>query len=340
MPATRKPIPSNQTRGMRLVQSVPVTADNAQFTFDIPRGPAIESVVLRYSGTFAITTVYTAVRNIAAYRLFKNVNFVINSNVTLDNVSGPQLAQLYPTRRNYPTLINPSGFTVAGGYSFDATLFLDRALMDMVKSKESLLKTDVGLANVQLRIQLGALSDLFTGAGVATYTACQLNMSVIDYQEQRDSNGNTPSPLWYVKRNGQNFPISGAVQGNQLKMNTGNRLRIVSVRVLDPTTLEPNIALLSRFGIKRAGDQRVDVTVTDLLRLNSATYGLSSSTGQGGLLTGQVLWDFANVGQLVGCKYSEFWPIPSSADTFLVVDTTGACNLEVVTLEGVDITGA
>lgn len=330
----RAPIKSNQTRGMRVVQSVPVLADNSQFTFDVPRGPAIESIILRFFGTFAITTLFTAVRNIAAYRLFKNVNFVINSNVTLDNVSGTQLAQLYVTRRSYPTLVNPSGFTVAGGYSFDASLFLDRALMDMVKSKESILKTDIGLANVQLRIQLGALSDMFTGAGVTTYTACTLNMSVMDYQEQKDSKGDTPSPLWYVKRNGQNFPISGAVQGNQLKLNTGNRLRIVSLRVLDPTTFEPNIALLTRFGIKRAGDQRVDVQTTDLVRLNQATYG----AGSGALLTGQVLWDFANIGQLVGMKYSEFWPIPSSADTFLVVDTTGATNLEVVTLEGVDIT--
>lgn len=325
------PIRSNQTRGMRLVQSVPVTADNQQFTFDIPRGPHIESVMLRYFGTFAITTLFTAVRNIAAYRLFKFVNFVLNSNVTMDSVSGPQLAALYVTRRTYPTLTNPTGFTVAGGYSFDASLFLDRALMDMVRSKDSMLKTDTGIANLQLRIQLGALSDMFTGAGVCTYTAVTLNMSVIDYQEQKDKAGNTPSPSWYVKRNGQNFPIAGAVQGNQLKLNTGNRLRIVSVRVLDPTTLEPNIALMTRFGIKRAGDQRVDMPVNDLRILNTTTYGVA-------LLTGQVLWDFANTGQLVGAKYSEFWPIPSSADTFLVVDTSAACNLEVATLEGVDLT--
>lgn len=334
MAASRAPIKSNQTRGMRVVQSVPVLADNSQFTFDIPRGPAVESILLRFFGTFAITTLYTSVRSIAAYQLFKNVNFVINSNVTLDNVSGPQLAQLYVTRRSYPTLTNPTGFTVAAGYTFNAGLFLDRALMDMIKSKESILKTDVGLANVQLRIQLGALSNMFLGAGVSTYTACTLNMSVLDYQEQKDSTGNTPSPLWYVKRNGQNFPIAGAVQGNQLKLNTGNRLRIVSLRVTDTTNFEPALALLLRFGIKRAGDQRVDVQTNDLVMLNQAAYG----AGAGALLPGQVLWDFADIGQLVGMKYSEFWPIPSSADTFLVVDTSAACNLEVVTLEGVDIT--
>lgn len=325
-------IKSNQTRGMRLVYSKPVTADNFQDTIDIPRGPHIESVVIRYAGTFAITTLYTAVRNIAAYRMFRFVNFVLNSNVTMDSVSGPQLAQLYVTRRFYPKLTNPANFTVAAGYTFEATLFLDRALMDMMRPKDSILKTDKGIANLQLRIQLGTLSDMFTGAGAATYTACTLSVSVVDYQEKPDANGNTPAPAWYVKRNGSSVPISGASAGYQVKLNTGNRLRIVSLRVLDPTTLEPNIALLTRFGIKRAGDQRVDMPTSELCALNLTTYGV------GTLLTGQVLWDFANIGQLVGCRYSEFWPIPSQADTFLVVDTSAACQLEVVTLEGVDLT--
>lgn len=326
-------IKSNQTRGYRLVQTVPVTADNQQFTFDIPRGPAVESVLLRYSGTFAITTLFTAVRNAAAYRLLKFANFVMNSNVTLDSVSGPQLAQLYVMRRSYPTLTNPSGFVVAGGYSFDASFFFDRIQMDGIRPKDSLLKTDVGIANLQLRVQLGALSDMFTGAGATTYTSVNLSMSVLDYQEARDAKGDTPSPKYYLKRNGQTVQIAGAVQQSQVKLNTGNRLRIVSVIVRDPATNEPNLALLTRFGLKRAGDQRVDIPTNELLRVNQSAYGI----GAGVLLTGQVLWDFAYIGQLIGARYSEFWPIPSSADTFLIVDTTGACQLDIATLEGVDL---
>ncbi len=323
-------IKSNQTRGMRLVQSRVINADNFQDTFDIPRGPHIESVILRFSGTFAITTAFTTVRSIAAYRMFRFVNFVLNSNVTMDAVSGPQLAQMYVTRRQYPPITNPSGVAIAGGYTFDAMMIFDRALMDMINPKDSILKTDEGVANLQLRVQLGALSDMFTGAGVATYTACTLELSVIDYQEQR-VNGKTPSPIWYVKRTGQSVPIVGAQQQYQVKLSTGNRLRMVSARVLDSVTLEPNINLLTRFGIKRAGDQRVDMSAATLARLNVATYGV------GTLLPGQVLWDFASVGYLLGCKYSEFWPIPSQADTFLVVDTTGNCTLELAVLEGVDL---
>ena len=328
-----KTIRSNQTRGLRLVKAAPIQVDNFQDTVDIPRGPAVEFVELRISGTFAITVAFTTVRNIAAYRFLKRADFVLNSNVTLDSVSGPQLAQLYVTRRTYPPVTNPAGVAIAGGYSFDAVFIFDRAIMDMMRPKDSMLKTDVGVANLQLRLQFGALSDLFTGAGTATYTAVTYSVSVGDYQEQKAADGSTPSPSFYAKRNGFTVPIAGASNGNLVKLNTGNRVRIVSLRVLDGVTFEPNIALVTRFGIKRAGDQRVDIPAAELNRLNVATYG----AGAGALLAGQLLYDFANVGQLVGCRYSEFWPIPSSADTFAVIDTTGATLLEFATLEGVDL---
>lgn len=323
------PIKSNQTRGLRNISSQPVTADNQQFLIDLPRGPHLELVEIRLSGSANITTNFASVRNIAAYRLLRKLDFVLNSNVTMDSVSGPQLAATYFTRRNPPTLTNPAGFVIAV-QPFDVTFIVDRALMDMMRPKDSMLKTDVGVANLQLRLQLGALSDMFTGAGVATWSGVTLSVNVVDYQEQKAADGSTPAPKFYVKRNGFQQNIAGASNGNQIKLNTGNRLRAVSVRALDPTTTEPNLALITRLGIKRAGDQRVDVPVNDLARLNAATYGSA-------LLTGQVVWDFANTGQLVGCRYSEFWPIPSSADTFLVLDTSAAVLLDIVTIEGVDL---
>lgn len=322
-------VASNQTRGMRLINTYNVTQDQQQITVDLPRGPAIESCMVRISGTFAITTLFTAVRNAAAYRFLKRIDWLINSNATLDSVSGPQLAQLYITRRNYPALVNPSGFTVAAGYSFDVTFMLDRALMDMMRPKDSMLKTDVGVANNQLRIQLGALSDMFTGAGVATYTSVTASVTVLDYQEAKGNDGNTPYPMFYVKRNGQTFNLAGAGAAQQIKINTGNRLRCISIIVRDPATNEPNAALVTRLRVSRAGDTRYDTLTTELARQNQMAYGVA-------LLTGQFVIDFANNGQL-GVRYSEFWPIPSSADTYLYVDTTGACTIDMATIEGVDL---
>ena len=332
--AARKYVGSNQTRGMRLVNTYAINQDNQQIVVDLPRGPHIESCLVRISGTINITTAFTGVRNAAAYAFLRRGDWVINSNVTLDSVSGTQLAQLYVTRRNYPVLVNPASAAL-GAQSFDVSFVFDRAIMDMIRPKDSLLKTDVGVSNNQLRLQLGQLADMFTGAGVATYTAVTASVSVVDYQEARDPSGNTPSPTFYAKRNGLILALPAAGNGQQIKLNTGNRLRIASVIVRDATTREPNISLLSRIRVQRAGDTRIDMLTQELLRFNQATFGVGGGTG---ILSGQVLVDFANNGQL-GIKLSEFWPIPSSADTFLLVDTTGPSIIELATLEGVDLIG-
>lgn len=324
-------IASNQTRGFRQVQTVPITQDNQQLQFDLPRGPHIESCIVRIGGTFNTGTVWAGgIRSIAPYLYLKRADWVLNSNVTLDSVSGAQIAQTYVTRRAAPATTVPTA--ALGAQSFEATFILDRALMDMMRPKDSLLKTDVGVSNNQLRLQLGALSDMFgAGAGAATYTSVTCSVTVVDYQEARDASGNTPAPVYYVKRNGLRLALPAAGSGQQIKLNTGNRLRMVSMRVLDGTTFEPNLALVSRLRLQRAGDTRVDIALTDLLRLNGAAYGNS-------LLPGQVVVDFANIGAL-GVRYSEFWPIPSSADTFILLDTTASAVIEIATIEGVDLVG-
>lgn len=330
--APRRQINSNQTRGFRQVGTYPITQDNQQVLVDLPRGPHIESATIRVTGVATLTVAGTAVRNDAAALYLRRADWVINSNVTLDSVSGSQVTQCYVTRRQRPVNTNPAAATISA-QSFEATFILDRALMDMVRSKDSMLKTDVGVSNNQLRLQFGALADMFTGTPTINYGAgVTATVSVTDYQEARDGNGDTPSPLWYVKRNGFQQAISAAGQQQQVKLSTGNRLRLVSIRVLDAVTREPNIALLSRLRLVRAGDTRVDMVTTDFLRLNQAQYGLTP-------MTGQVVIDMANSGQLAGTRYSEFWPIPSSADTFLLVDTTAACILDMVTIEGVDLVG-
>jgi len=322
-------IRSNQTRGIRLIKTINITQDSQQETVDLPRGPHLEWCMVRVTGTINVTTAFAGgVRAIAPYLFLTRGDWILNSNVTLDSVSGAQLFQSYVTRRNVPASAAP--LAALGATSFEAAFIFDRALMDMKRPKDSMLKTDVGVSNNQLRLQFGKLSDMYlAGAGAATYTSVVASVTVGDYQEAKDDQGNTPMPLYYIKRNGIRAPIPLAGNGQQVKINTGNRLRALLVRVLDGVTFEPSNTLVSRFKMVRAGDTRVDVTALELRRFNEAMYGIS-------LQTGQFIIDFACAGQLSGVMYSEFWPIPSSADTFLLVDTTASCVLEICTIEGVD----
>jgi hypothetical protein len=322
-------IKSAQTRGLRQIYSQGLLADNQQVTIDVPRGPHIEGVWITIAGTINVTTAFTAARQLAPYYMVRRADWVINSNATMDSISGPQAYQLQAvTRRNLPVSISPA--VAVGPTSFRMTIFLDRALMDMGRPKDSLQKTDAGMSNNQIKLQLGALANMFIGAGAATYTAVTVKAHVIDYQCARDSNGETYDPLYYIKRNGFNLSVQGAGNGQQFRVNTGNRLRLLSLRVLDATTLEPNSALCTRLKLSRAGDTRVDVDAAELGFLNAGAYG-------GQLASGQFVIDIANVGQVSGIRYSEFWPIPSAADTNLFVDTTAPCILECATIEGVDV---
>ena len=311
------------------MKTINITQDSQQETVDLPRGPHIEWCMVRVSASINVTTAFAAGARVnAAYAFLTRADWILNSNVTLDSISGFQLLQSYVTRRQLPGTTNPAAGL--GATTFEATFLFDRALMDMKRPKDSMLKTDVGVSNNQLRLQFGKLSDMYLpGAGAATYTAVTASVVVGDYQEAKDDQGNTPMPLYYIKRNGIRAPLAVAGAGQQVKINTGNRLRLLSVRALDPVTGEPNFGFITRLRLQRAGDTRVDVTATELRRLNELSYGTFP-------VTGQYVIDFANVGQLSGVMYSEFWPIPSSADTFLLADTSAACVLEICTIEGVD----
>jgi hypothetical protein len=324
----RQLIASNQTRGFRRVTTVTINQDNQQATIDLPRGPHIEAVELRIGGTINHSVAWTAARNSAPYLFLRRADWVLNSNVTMDSLSGSQLLQHQFTRRGLPASTTPA--FALGATSFEASYFLDRVMIDGMRPKDSYLKTDVGVSNNQLRLQFGAIGDMFTGAGTSTYTSVTASVHVYDYQEARDASGNTPTPLYYLKRNGYQQSISAAGNGQQIKVNTGNRLRYISVRVLNATTREPDASLVTAFKLQRAGDTRVDINATDLQRLNQASYGVAMPTGQ-------YVIDLANIGALGGVLYSEFWPVPSSADTYLYVDTTAACILDITTLEGVDM---
>jgi len=326
-----KMIPSNQVRGYRRVGSFPITADGQVLQVDLPRGPHIEAVMLRVSGTFNVGTLYTTVLELAPTQLFRRIDWVINGNVTLDSISG-LMAYINPFRRQLPTLTPPASAAV-GAKTIDGVVFLDRAMMDGARFKDSLLKTDFGVTTNQLRVQMGNLSDLFTGAGVATYTAISVEVWVCDYQEARDDAGNTPSPLYYLKRSQQDYTLVSSNANFQIRLSTGNRLRAIVARIADAGVGVTTLAgVINNVRLARGGDTRVDTPAVIQRFMNQTAYGIA-------LPNGTFIIDLANEGQLNGARYSEFWPIPSTADTYLTLDVTGAATraLQLYTLEGVDL---
>lgn len=322
-------IPSNQVRGWRQVQAFTITADNQQLTIDLPRGPAIETVAIRISGTFNVGTLFTAVRTLAPLHLFRRLDWVLNGNITLDSVSGIGAYLTQSLTRRRLTAITPPASAAVGAKSIDAIVYLDRVLLDMFRPKDSVLKTDEGVTQNQLRVQMGALADMFTGAGAATYTSLTATVLVQDYQEAPNQSGRTPDPLYYIKRSEQivNFPNTG--NGQLVRISTGNRLRALIMR--QEISGDGSNGNVSAMRLVRGGDTRVSSDVPILQAFNQYQFG-------GDVVpAGVVALDLGNPG-MPDARYSEFWPLPSNADVQLQCDiATANTALRIVQLEGVDL---
>lgn len=337
MPAPQGRILSNQVRGWRRQKTATLIADNTQDTVDLPRGPAIEEGIVTVDGTFNVTTLYTAVRNLAPLQFFRRIDWRLNGSVTLDSISGVGSYMSTGWTTRFTDALTPPGSAAVGLKTIRASCRLSRVLVDMIRPKDSVLKTDEKVTSNQLVIQFGQLSDMFTGAGVSAYTGT-LNYSIWirDYQEAADANGKTPIPLFYVKRSEQVVNII-ATGGNQVvRLNTGNRLRGFIFRLENAGEGADNI--LNSLRVVRSGDTRLDlddVMLAEQLHVNSPSF--QEIVGTVGIGAGIRIVDFGNPG-MYGSRYSEWWPVPSNADVQAVFDIAVApIAIRIVQLEGVDM---
>jgi hypothetical protein len=330
-------IKSNQIRGFRRIYTSAILQDNQQFQIDVPRGAAIESAIIELVGSANITAAFTSVRSAGAAKYLRRVDWVANGNITLDSVSGygAFLCAQYIRKAQIP-ITNPT--VGIGTPAFRACIPLDRVFSDHARPKDSLLKTDENMTSLQLRVQVGALSDMFVvGTGAANYSGqtVTINVWVQDYQETPDANGRTPIPLYYRKTTEQLLQFTGSGSSIPFRINTGNRLRGVLLVPQDNTNSEPSVALVTRARIIRSGDTRFDLAQFDLQALGVLAYDLNAADSS---LQSTVWIDFANPDARQGnVKYSEFWPVPSNADVQLQLDVSAAGSCRMIMVEGVDL---
>ncbi len=329
-------IPSNQVRGFRLIDQRAIISDNSQFNIDLPRGPAIERCILDVRGTINITVAFTANRTLAPVQFFKRLDWVLNGNITLHSVSGIGAWLSNAVMNRAPMLLTPAASVGIGTPTVQATISLDRISPDMFRPKDSVLKTDEGVTQNQLRVTMGAISDTMTGAGTANYlggTVLTVTTFTQDYQEAPDANGRTPDPLYYWKFSEQQA-VFAATGNNQItRISTGNRLRMLIIR--QEVAGDGSDANVNFCRLIRGGDTRISVPVNVLQALNQMSNlgGIPGTTRPAGMY----VLDLGNPG-MWAARYSEAWPLPSNADVQMVSDiATANLTLRIVQIEGVDL---
>lgn len=309
----------------RVAQSL--FTENGALLVDLPRGYDIESIMFRISGNLVVSTNFGAVRAEAPAQLIKRIELIADGKNTIASVPFVMLNRANATRKGQlGTLTPPSGFVIAT-YPVNASGYLDQQLIDGIRPKDSNLRTS-GMSLLQLRFTFGACADCFTGAGVGTVSAMNVDVITTELVELRDDKtGAVTSPLYLLKRSFQDISFTSSNANMEISLPVGNVMRGVTIRGEGASTAgEPSDAVLNNVILRSGVDVRLNMPYLDLRECNKMDYSVAT------LPTGIVLADMMVSGGDAGARASEGWDLTGSSEAKLVLDVTGATNTKITAL--------
>jgi len=307
-----------QARVFLPVDEQAIFSENSTVTFDLPRQLDIESYTLRVNATINITTAFTAVRpGVSIFNFLRRVELIANGSTVLENLNGFALAYIMAASRSFSP--RQAGYeqqlpaTAVGSTSFTFAIPLDRLMPDMLRPKDTNLATR-DLSTLQLRLTFGAIDDMYTGAGVATFTNGSARVSQVAMQEYPDPRtGKITAPSFLLRRTQQDVSIPSANPSLQVKLPIGNILRRVWLFSVSSGDLSD--ALLNQLSLSRGSDFRVRAAASEIRSYNAGLWNFSQ--------VGIHAIDFARSGQRIG-KVTDCWPLAGAADAFATLDVSAA----------------
>jgi hypothetical protein len=307
------------------IDQQPFTAELQTITFDLPRQMDYEGLTLRLAGNIVVTTAFTTVKTQSVYGLVRRVELLANGQTVMDQIGGYELAALTIGQTRQIAQANAAYVTAPGvtvaTQPFALTLPIDRAMSDMVRPKDTNLASR-DLSTLQLRITIGQLADLYTGAGVATFSACTATLFADAIQEYPDADKRITLPPYLLKRTQQDVAIASTNANLQLRLPVGNIMRRVTL--VQRTTADLTVALLNNIQLIRGSDVRVNL---DQFTLREHT----AHNSGGALFTGVLSLDFARRRQRLG-KITDCWSLGGAADVFLNMDVTASGTSPVISV--------
>lgn len=324
-----------QYRTKRRPISTTLTENNV-FTFDLPRGYDLESLIIRITGTAHVTTGGSAVRALAPSQLIKRVELVADGKNTIASVPGWMLIKSFG--RSQTGYMLPPTAASAADYSVEMVGALDQALIDGIRPKDSNLRTS-GMSLLQLRITTGACTDLFTGSPAGSMTAFNVSVTMVETVELPDAKGVLSSPLYLQKRSYQDIALPASNGNQQIVLPIGNALR--GIYILTTINGEPSNAVLNNIQLASGLDVRLNLPAADLQRLNSIDYApvgmlSNTTTPQSSSLfdTGFYVADLMKNGP-GDCNVTNAWDLTKASEAKAIVDVNGGAGyaMTIVTTE-------
>lgn len=293
-------------------------------TFDIPRDIALhlESVIIDYSGTANITTPFAAATGIRRFGVVQNVEIVADSR-TLISAPGHFFAQGQPGRNTSgsSSFVQPS--PANGVTAFSGTYVVDFAAMDALNPKDSNLRS-ANYSQLQIRLTIGQLSDLYSGAvaGAGTITTLTGTVSSRGLIEEVAAGNGAVLTLPSLMRTATSQPginISSAATAQEVVLSPGPELRGVYVAVYDGVTGEP-LAVPGLRDFKIGTRNNVWMTQSEQTVRGMQTYDYETP-----LNVGVYILDFLKYGE-TPARHTELIPTAHLVELRLWLNSVGIAN--------------
>ena len=293
-------------------------------TVDLPRGYDYESVHMRINGTVTVTTGATSVRAEAPVQLVPRVELVADGRNTL--FSAPfWFATLAKYDRasmleNGARVITPPTAASAAVYAVEANGVIDLMTPDGERPKDSNFRSD-GLQLFQLRFTFGNAIDMFVpGAGAATLTNVNIEISTVELVELPDAGGNRTTPVALKKVSFQEIAVPTTNANQEIRLPAGNMIKSVVLRTEGGVTAgEPGATVLNRVQLFSGVDVRLNNLANAVRGQNNNDYGQ--------LTAGYYVMDLARNGSATA-KLSELWDVTRQAEPKISMDITGGANVK------------
>lgn len=297
------------------IDQASVTAEGQVVTFDVPRQLDIETLWLVLTGTINTTVAWATVKTQTLWGLIRRVEFILNGQTVVEMAGGYELAAIcLGLGRNLPRTSADNISTPVVGVAataFNVALPIDRAMLDMVRPKDTNLATR-DLSTCQIRVTIGQFSDVFTGAGTSAFVTTTLRLSAESLQEYPDKAGQITVPPYLLKRVQQDVPIVASNTNLMVKLPIGNIMR--RVNFFQRTSGDLTAALINSVQLVRGSDIRYNRQAAEMAADMATLAG-------GNRFTGHTCADFARRGSRLG-KVNDCWPLSGAADTYAILDVT------------------
>lgn len=303
-------------------------SDNSRLVFDLPRDFDYESIVVRVTGTSALSVAGAAVRAEAPLQALKFVSLKANGTDMLDGLSGAMAHRFGAFRRGQlAPLVAPSDATAAAR-TFSAVVVLDRAVIDGIRSKDGNFPSR-GLSTFQLECQMGGAADLFTGTPVGVISAATVEVAAYQVQEFEGADKQFTLPRVVTKRTQASIAFPASNANAQLRLNTGNLTRGLLLRSYGAVTAgEPSDAVINNVRVRQGNLIKLDLPYSMLRAMNAVDLDVTS------IPTGYAYVDFMNMGGPAG-KLADCIDLRGGEEVWLDLDVTGGVNnaVDVATYE-------